>query len=526
MKNQTYITCYKKKATDADGYLFLQSKGRKNRKKKALGIRVNHDKFIKFWNEKEQRFKSGMSQYKLLNEKIARVFEESIKETGEIIETNKGGKQSFLKFWDRQIELIPKIGSKVKHTTVKKKLEKYLQSLRKTDIDFTDLTPDFIHDLHYHFQKAPELTTSTVNSYMKLINNIVRRKTKEDPYAFKVNPFSTIKYQKKDPTNRKVLNEAEINRLLTTKIKDPELDYIRDMYVFQIFASGMRVSDLCLLRWNTIFTDIKEWYFTKNVQALKIEFGNEEPLIDYVMYKTRAPMQTPLTFYVCKALLGALRELDTFYLSIDPVNLVFTHNGEWIHKPKDFIAEIQNDTFKKNEHGTIHYKGYIIKRDNEDVKSRIDSYLKGKELAINDLIRNTTAKVLEQIVLNKRGNEFVFPILKNSDFQGISDSDKVFKDIISKSENLHHKLLYGEKIYRRQLDKVGEICQIEDMMPHAARHTFTQLMISAGATTHNIMSELGHTTLNVTDSYIRHKKFKSKEGENLLQKIGNKTEYF
>lgn len=526
MKNQTYIACYKKKATDTDGYLFLQSKGRKNRTKKALGIKVNYDKFVNCWNEREQRFKSGMPQYKLLNEKIEKGFADYIKDTGEIVESTRGSKQSFLKFWGREIDLIPKIGSKVKHTTVKKKLEKYLLSIKKTDIDFAELTPAFIHDLHYHFQKAPELTTSTVNSYMKLINNIVRRKTKEDPYAFKVNPFSTIKYQRKDPTNRKVLNDAEINRLLTTRIKDPELDFIRDMYVFQIFASGMRVSDLCLLRWNTIFTDIKEWYVTKQTQSLKVSYGNGEPAIDYVMYKTRASIQTPLTFYVCKALLRALGDVDTFYLGIDPVNYMFRHNGEWVDNVKEFITSIESQTFKKIEPNTINYKGYIIKRDNDDVKSRIDSYIKGKGNAINSLIRSTTAEILQKITLADRSNEFVFPLLKNQDFQGISNDDRIFKDIVSKSEELHHKLLYAEKIYRRQLDKVGELCQIDDMMPHAARHTFTQLMISAGATTHSIMSELGHTTLNVTDSYIRHKKFKNNLGENFLQKIGNKTDYF
>ena len=118
MKNQTYIACYKKKATDTDGYLFLQSKGRKNRKKKALGIKVSYDKFERFWNERDQQFRSGMEQYKLLNEKIEEALNESIKETGEIIETNKAVKQSFLKYWDRQIELIPKFGSKVKQVTV------------------------------------------------------------------------------------------------------------------------------------------------------------------------------------------------------------------------------------------------------------------------------------------------------------------------------------------------------------------------------------------------------------------------
>ena len=62
-------------------------------------------------------------------------------------------------------------------------------------------------------------------------------------------------------------------------------------------------------------------------------------------------------------------------------------------------------------------------------------------------------------------------------------------------------------------------------MPHAARHTFTQLMINAGAPTHKIMSELGHTTLAVTDSYTRHKEFSDRFGEDFLSKVGNKVEF-
>ncbi len=177
MNSQTYITCYKKSAADTIGYLFLQSKGRKNRKKKALGIAIKYSHFKNYWNEKDQRFRSGMEHYKLLNEKIEKAFEENTKETGEIKETIKIVKQSFLSYWDRQIELIPNQGSKGKHVVVKKKLETYLQSIKKPDINFADLTPEFIADLHYQFKTDRALTTSSVNSYMKLINNVVKIRT-------------------------------------------------------------------------------------------------------------------------------------------------------------------------------------------------------------------------------------------------------------------------------------------------------------------------------------------------------------
>lgn len=470
-----YITCYKSKATDTVGYLFLQSKGRKNRKKKALGIVVKYSHFEDFWNDEKQRFKSGLENYKIINEKIENAIEDFTKNDGtKIIPTNRAAGQSFLSFWTDVIDTeIPKQGSKVKHQTVKKKLEKYIQTINKKDITFNDLTPDFINKLHYYFKTSPELTTNSVNSYMKLINNIVRRKMKKEPYTFTVNPFVSITYEKKKHSKRKVLDERELNYLFTTKITDPELDLVRDMYLFQIFASGMRISDLALLRWGNIIYDINNPHSDK-----------EEPLdpkLEYVMYKTREPIETPITFYVCKALLK-VTGLNEIYEAHTNLNLIV---------------------------------------DKKDEKSINESIRRKREM-VNHLISETAIELKK---LGKAPNDFVFPILKNEDFRDVNNNDETFKDIISKSEDLHHKLLYGEKIYRRKLDKVGELCGVENIMPHAARHTFTKLMIDAGASTHNIKDELGHTTLNVTDSYMRHKKFKSKSGETFLSKIGNKVDY-
>lgn len=461
-----YITCYKANATDTIGYLFLQSKGRQNRKKKALGIAIKYSHWKDHWDDKKQRFKSGLENYKIINHKIADAVSQFTKDDIEITPTNRGTGQSFLKFWDEIINSdITKQGSKVKHTTVKNKLEKYLQTIKKTDLAFNEMTPDFINKLHYYFKTAPELTTSTVNSYMKLINNIVRRKTKKDPYIFTVNPFVSITYEKKKNAKRKVLSENELNALFTTKITDPELDLVRDMYLFQIFASGMRISDLVLLRWRNVLLDVDD----KNEVVLN-------PRLEYVMYKTRTEIETPFTIYVCKALL----KVAGLY--------------------KIYEAHITSNEMKILTRGNVNYL----------------------ENMVNHLIEET-AIIIKQ--LNIKRNDFVFPYLKSEDFRNINPDEETFKDIISKSEDLHNKLLYGEKIYRRKLDKVGELCGVEDIMPHAARHTFTKLMIDAGASTHNIKDELGHTTLNVTDSYMRHKKFKPKSGETFLSKVGNKTDF-
>jgi len=100
MKAPNYIFCQKKNAQDDEGYLFMRSKGRENKKKKSLGgIRVSVNLFKKYWNEKDQRFKSGMPMYKQLNEVIEDAFKD-LEKSNNIIIPKSRDKNSFIKFWD------------------------------------------------------------------------------------------------------------------------------------------------------------------------------------------------------------------------------------------------------------------------------------------------------------------------------------------------------------------------------------------------------------------------------------------
>lgn len=285
------IICHIPDKNKPVGYLLLMHKGRQNRKRISTGIRIDPDKFIRFWNADKQQFKSGLENYKVINQQIEKVIEDNTKDNGkDLAPPVKVIDGSFLKYWTSVIDTeITKQGSKVKHTTVKKKLEKYLSTIKKTDLYFTDLTPTFIKQVHSNFKTDTSLATNSVNSYMKLINNIIRRKMKDDPYTFTINPFVSVTYERKEHAVRKVLDERELNFLFNTKIEDDELDLVRDMYLFQIFASGMRVSDLCLLRWGNIIYDVFNEYSATEEPL--------EPRLEYVMYKTREPIGTPFTFY-------------------------------------------------------------------------------------------------------------------------------------------------------------------------------------------------------------------------------------
>ncbi len=60
MNNKNYIDCLRQNKDEKEGTLFMRSKGRENKKKKSLKIKVSYDLFKKHWNSKDQCFKSSI----------------------------------------------------------------------------------------------------------------------------------------------------------------------------------------------------------------------------------------------------------------------------------------------------------------------------------------------------------------------------------------------------------------------------------------------------------------------------------
>src|SRR6202012_5947633 len=111
----------------------------------------------------------------------------------------------------------------------------------------------------------------------------------------------------KEEVQRKVLDDSEFDRLIATKIDDIDLDFYRDMFLFALYANGMRVSDLLLLRWNTINTDIHDIRLMDEVDRPEVA-----PEIKYRMFKRDKEMPVPFTFYTCKALFRITGEYEIF----------------------------------------------------------------------------------------------------------------------------------------------------------------------------------------------------------------------
>jgi integrase len=501
MKRTHYIACYKKNKNDTIGYLFLQSKGRKNRAKKALGISIKYELFLKYFNEKEQCFKSGLENYKLINEKIASELGKMVNE--EVKLENSKTKKSFLKYWQSELNLETNVGSKIKYQGIKTKFEKYLASIGKNDVSFNELTPDFFKKVQFYFKTARDpkpLSPNSATQYLKVIGIFLNRKIENDPYLFKVHPLTGISYGEKKPVQRKVLDDNEIVRLHSTKLDSTELEFYRDMFLFQLFANGMRVSDLLLLRWNT--------------------FDLENQEITYRMFKRPKDMTVPFSYFMSKALLT----VSGFPWAIELAKLKRFQFGGRMIKPENISGDLKKYTVLPISVGAVEYRGYHILSSNDTAKRFIDAFFKAKEEQIK-YINEDAANKIKQILHNgKNENDFVFPILNLNHFEGVSNNENTFKEQVATDPNLYRLLLNGEKKYRTKLEKIAEQCKIKKMPSHSARHTFAKLLDLEGAPTHDIKDKLGHTTLDTTANYMAHIKDK-KNSNTFIKKLGNKTDY-
>lgn len=533
MKSHNSIVCIKKNKTDKEGYLFLRSKGRENRTKKSLGgVRVDSKLFAKYWNEVDMCFKSGMPNYKMLNNQIEDALEELEKTNGQIIPKEKD-KKSFLTFWSLYIDSIKNHGTRKKNINVKIKFEKFLTSKRLSELYFSNITPELIKEFYDYLKTVSDpkvLTSTTATHYVKMVKMVIDRKLDDEPRLYITYPFTGVRFEKKKETDRPVLLDGEIDKLLNSEL-DKKLDQNRDKFLFQIFADGMRVSDLLLLRWVNVITGLP---ISKNTLIPVLPTGQElNPVLKYRMYKTDALVETPITYNICVILMKLIGHEwrtkqvleDTMYNDLflptifkGDIGLTFIDIEERINKA--CIAVV-----RKADKTITEYKGFHFKKDKEEqLKEAIDWLEDAKEKQSKRLIKDAMYCVARYIIDNNCLNNFVFTHLKNQFFSDIKTRpDLGFKDTLTEAQ--HQKLLNGETLYNRQLKQVAEETGVlTNMISHAARHSFAQLLLNEGAPTHEIMNRLRHASLATTDKYIRHKNFKN-AGEDYTSKIGNKQKY-
>jgi integrase len=518
MNKSIKVVFIKQKPSDVNGYVFIRTIEGKTQKKKSLNINILKKDWEAYFNPNTQRFRED-KRFPLSTEYNTRI-EKTLKQLQEVkndISLISDDKRSFLQYWEFCLSNTKNHGTIIKHKGIIAKLKKFLLTKRMSDLCFSEITPMFLKELKHYLETSKDpksLSKNSVIHYLKVIKSIINKANKDDYYTYIKNPFNTITF-KREKLFKGILKEDDLNILIKTKIEDEELNNTRDIFLFQLFSNGMRVSDVLLLKWKNI----------------------ADHRINYTMFKTGTPLSISINLNQCFILSRVLGSYENYQKLFDSLTIPFTSSYQ---KPSPFGKNIvlgytikmfddiiirkvvkgdgittKNSTTTSrrydrnklsggvettissmdNNDRVIKYKGYKIWETDIEIKKIID---KREELVqnINMMFIHSTMGKINKLSKDEK-NDFIFPILPK----------ELFKNDFSKNRDLnleqYKRLKHSTIVYNRKLKKVQQLCGIEtNLTSHVSRHSFTNILLRMDVSPYHISQSLGHTNLKTTESYI------------------------
>jgi integrase len=520
MNKSIKVVFIKQKPDDDYGYVFLRTIEGKITEKKSLKIKLSEVEWNKYFNSKTQRFREDKRypNSEIFNTKIEGIINE-LHDVKNDLSFVSDDKKSFIDYWEFCLKNTKNNGTIIKHQVVISKLKKFLQSKKRTSLYFKEITPVFLRELKFYLETSKDpksLSQNSVNHYLKIIKSIINKSIKDEYYTYVKHPFNSISF-KKEKIMKGVLNEEELKLLINTKIKNEEINKTRNVFLFQLFSNGMRVSDVLLLKWKNISTsDVR---------------------INYTMFKTGTPLSLPINLnqsIILSKVLGFYENYQKLYelMTIDFTssfqkpspfgkNIVLKYTikmfDDLIERKvvKDDGTNTTKTSSKSDRNRTgfsgsvstkitkqekleriINYKGYKIWENDYELIRVID---KREELVgvINLMFINSVMGKINKLS-NEVKNDFIFPLLSKEVFKNYDLDNRNLN--LSQYKNLKHSTI----VYNRKLKKLQEECKIEtNLTSHVPRHSFTNLLLKMkGVNLYDISQSLGHTSLKTTENYV------------------------
>jgi integrase len=497
MSKTVAITFVKQDTTDKEGVLYIRTTEGRVSRRKSLGVKVKESEWNNYFHTKTQRFRldKRFERADAINDIISTKLKELARNDNEL-ELLPDSKKSFVKYWETYIKTVENHGTRIKHGVVLAKLSKYLVSKGKQGLLFIEITAQFLREFRLYLLQTADpklLSENSVNHYLKIVKSVLKKAAAEDYYVYAKDPFLTIKFTKK-ATQRNVLNADELFSIIKGIFWDERLYLVRDMFLFQIFANGMRVSDLLLLRWNNF----------------------ESNRLAYTMFKTSFYISVPLNANlsgIIHTLLGTTEAYNKL-AEIIPQAVLLEDNSVVSMKLKDIDKEIAKHAYYEHEIGgmrrdelqyLVEKTLYIIKDDYYIEKAyevHISNLMEARDKLLRRIDDMYMLDVFSKIRTGKRNNmnDFVFPILDNDEFKSIDEKN----DFSKLTEQQYKSIKHATIVYNSNLKKLQQACLIHThLSSHVARHSFTNLLLTMkDVNLYDISQSLGHSSIAITQNYI------------------------
>jgi len=477
MGKTTFTPVLKKKySTDKTGIINIRITQNRISKYESLGISLKE----RFWNNNGKDIESKlrvnrdfdenhrMSIISTVNLSIDKL-KKTHKISGDINITISNKRNSFLSKLDGFIKFLEsrmKIGSSKKYKTTRFHILKYLKSIDKSDLTFTELTSLFIENFETYLLNQ-KISFNTTKNYINCIKRVYTKCVGNGEYTPHLDPFVNFK-NKKVIVKKVFLEKKHVEKILRTRFdKSDSLFNVRNYFLFQVFGQGLRVSDLLTLR----FSNVIEGNITFN---------------QYKTKKEHTVFLTPVLMWILKDYINS-KEVT----KIISVKYKYKFNGiDYSEKFEDILTRynlivgryIETPLNKKDERNRTF-------TDIENLKKIVEQVLS----KVSDSIKIELHKYSKE-----HRNEFIFPIVNPQIFDNV-----VFNENTNLDKTQYNHLQSRTTVYNKQLKVLQKKCDIDiTLTSHIPRHTYTNLMIQNDGDVYEISKSLGHQGINTTDKYI------------------------
>ena len=450
------------------------------------------------WDDKNQRVKECVDcDYQLFNHHLNDLELEFLQSNNNVQKFNK---DCFLSFAEHLIATeYTNEETKKKYSTILNSLRTYIDEILKSKtlpidelrkIDFIKKYAKWLEQRRYKKRIDEKVKKNkTIFNYISVIKTFVTRYNEIHP---ELDEIKTVHYLaqvgKIEKVESKMLFAHEINSIINYKPSDnAKRDKTIDAkyhFLFQFFTSGLRVSDLLLLNFKHFRNGRVEFVAKKNGEKISLPFGYKSCKVLSNLFPTEYEI--------------AINEntLGNLTLSSDEIEALIMIKS-------------------KKELGLLTI---------EDIQKMIEYLKHDKTVDHLDRINilTTVARRIEQNVavtfcsiMGSKPSGLVFNYLNFEDFKNLKVMDK--RDLNKQQNYLFQK---ARCAYNRRLKRIAIDLGISNLSSHVSRHSFAYYMLDSGASIEEICHALGHSSIDITQKYI--KQFPSKFSDKAIDRFSNR----
>ena len=460
-----------------------------NRKSKYISIGYAIKK--EFWNAGKNSVRTTYPNYIFLDNLIQEKLNEAETLAPRHIDIQTNTQLSFIQYFEthiKNLEVGKKIADKKKHSVVLEHLKNFLRATyNREDMMFKEISGELLQQIVYYFE-GMKLTKNTQNGYFKKVKHLYYQAINNNLFAPVKNPFDSFDNKTSKPKNKSLtfiefkglelfnpyqfLNKGfQINKNIVDISVINELNTLRNIFVFQFYCYGIRVSDLLLLKWDNI---------------------NNGKIV-YRMRKTNKVKTIKLNNFLIEKL--------RFFLPVDK-KIFFLSKRQNILDVEllNSLNLIEKNTLLNNLLKTKKSK-YLI----EQVETKEKILFKETYYKENNINYETLTNIYNGLSLDPiEKNNYILPFLTDKDKQNILNSNAENSDLI-----IHHIIQSKTTLYNRALkqlnsfflDMNGQLIKTT-LTSHLPRHSYTSISLSLGLDVFTISESLGHSDIKTTQNYI------------------------